>query len=289
MAKSESPLKWTGGKTRLLPVLRSYLPETCKDFYEPFFGGGALYFNYGFKCRGQAYLNDICRPLMNAYQQLSKNHVQVLDRVSAIRNIVGYDILRAAFNFLKKAEGDLDWTEKEAINYAAHFICLNTMGFNGIYRENKKGEFNVPVGKNSKGERNTCDNLDYEKLKFCGRLLAGVVMESKPFSPWPFGDARPGLGDVLFCDPPYAKEFSNYSKEGFSMDDHKVLNAVGLAAASQGATVIICGSNNSASHEIYGQPTHVVTLQRTIGNFSQSEKKRGKAEEALWVFNGRKP
>ncbi len=282
MAKSNVPFVWAGGKTRLLPVLRSYLPETCNDFYEPFFGGGALYFNYGFGCRGQAYLNDICHPLMNAYQQLGKNHREVLELIEQFGH-GSYESIKDDFNEIKLGP---DY-EKGAV-YAALFICLNTMCFNGIYRENKKGEFNVPVGKNSKGERNTCDNLDYEKLRYCGRLLESVVIESKPFSPWPFGDARPGPGDVLFCDPPYAKEFSNYSKEGFSMDDHKVLNAQAFAAASQGATVIVCGSNNSSSHEIYGPPTHVVTLQRTIGNFSQSEKSRGKAEEALWIFNGRK-
>ncbi len=283
------PFKYAGGKTRLLPVLRSYLPETCHNYWEPFLGGGALYFDYGWRCTGTAFLGDINHPLINAYQ-----HIQAcLDEVlGALTNLgeTPYEGIRAQFNALKSQfESGTGWTDEDCVNFAALFIALNHLCFNGLYRENKKGEFNVPVGKDSHGVRRTLGTLKLDVLAEASQKLNRSLTNINwvPFYPYspPF---LPQKGDVWFADSPYLKEFSNYDKSGFGVDDHKRLCSMGHAIAANGATVIICGSNNSASHEIYGQPTHVVTLQRTVGNFSQSEKSRGKAEEALWIFNGRK-
>lgn len=268
--KKTSPIKWVGSKYRILPTILSYLPTESINFFEPFFGGGTVFFEYGFRARKHVFINDLNLPLMNMYREIRDNCQIVLELVEEYSN-GRYEDIRDEFNLQKNTT---------STELAALFICLNTMCFNGVYRENKQGNFNVPVGKNTKGHRNTCDNLDYERFRFAGRLLAGVEITNSSFNPWPFS-ATPGLGDVVFYDPAYLKEFSQYDKSGFTADDHKALAAQALIHAESGATVIVCGSNNDASRAIYGEPTKVVELSRTVGH-----SKRKKATEAIWVYNG---
>lgn len=269
--KSFSPLKWVGGKTRLAPDILPLLPPQPENYFEPFFGGGALFFAYGYKAKKQVFINDINLPLMNTYRMLaSSDRDSLLTLVEEIGH-GAYETIRDRFNEIKDQPG---------IESAAHFIVVNTMCFNSVYRENKKGKFNVPVGKNSKGHRNTCDSLDYDALRFAGRLMQGIHIENGSFTPWPF-PVNPGKGDVVFFDPAYLKEFSQYNKSGFTVDDHKTLHTQALEHAANGATVIVCGSNNDASQAIYGQPTKVVALARTVGH-----SKRKQATECLWVYNG---
>lgn len=283
MAKSFSPLKWVGSKSRLVPELLSFLPEIPVGYYEPFAGGASLYFAYGQRATGIRCLNDICSPLMNAYTQIRDNLDKVL---SAIANAyqTPYEVIRFQFNELKKIE--IKHTEEDRILYAALFIAINFLGFNGLYRENKKGELNVPEGKDSKGRKRSLGTIEVSKWIDACEALRDTELLNKPFSPWPFS-STPGLGDVVLFDSPYLKEFSGYNKEGFTSDHHLLLCAQATAIARKGATVIVCGSNNDASREIYGEPTRVVSLQRTVGNFKNSNKKRGKAEEALWVWNSK--
>lgn len=289
--KSSSPIRFVGGKTRLLPILKEYLPAHPRRYFEPFVGGGALFFDYGWRAE-ESFLNDINFPLINAYRMMGSeitiasifHHLDPDNTRSFFHE--KYEYIKTTFNEYKLAfaEGATNWPDSDKAKFAALFLAINHLCFNGVYRENKKGEFNVPVGKNSKGERRTLDTLDFDALRTAGKKLSNACIACGSFSPWPWSE-KPGKGDVLLMDSPYLQEFSSYNKSGFTADDHKVLNAQAFAAAASGATVIVCGSNNAASHEIYGKPTRVVTLSRTVGNFSMSEKNRGKAEEALWIFN----
>jgi DNA adenine methylase len=288
VAKSFSPLRYVGGKSRLVPILLEYLPETPKNYFEPFCGSGALFFAYGFKATERTYLNDINYALMNAFGVMSQNINSLL---AALTNLgdTSYLNLRTQYNTLKvRIETEKLWSDEDREVLAALFIALNHLCFNGVYRENKKGEFNVPVGKNAEGIERTLGSLDTNALVEAGNKLKGANIRWGSFTPWPF-DKTPGPSDVAVFDPPYLKEFSGYDKSGFAADQHILLAAQAGAIAKKGATVIVCGSNNAASHEIYGKPTRVVTLARTVGNFSESDKKRGPAEEALWIYNPRSP
>jgi DNA adenine methylase len=282
-----SPFRFVGGKSRLVPTLLDYLPERPYNYYEPFCGGGSLFFAYGYKCQSKAYLSDVNRPLMNAYAQLRDRLDEVL---SALTNLgdTPYNTIRAQFNEAKvHSENPFpgqSWTEEDSVNYAALFIAINHLCFNGVYRENKKGEYNVPVGRNAVGVERTLGSLSIDSLVETSSKLMHTMLLSSSFTPWPYG-SLPGKGDVYIADPPYLKEFSSYNREGFNADHHILLAAQAGAIAKRGATVIVCGSNNEASHEIYGKPTRVVTLARNVGNFSESDKKRGPAEEALWIMN----
>jgi DNA adenine methylase len=281
--KSFSPIRFVGGKTRLVPTLLEYLPETCNRYWEPFCGGAALFFAYGYKAK-QAYLSDINHPLINTY-----DHMQcALDEVlSALTNLeeTPYDRVRDQFNQLKSHFESCQpgqWTEEDGVNYAALFIAINHLCFNGVYRENKSGGFNVPVGRNSKGEARLLSSLKIDDFVEASKKLKKAQVMYSSFSPWPWSPFNtPEQGDVWFADSPYLDEFSSYTKDGFGPDQHKLIYEQALAHAANGATVIVCGSNNDASRAIYGEPTIVVELSRTVGH-----SKRKKATEALWVWNG---
>lgn len=290
--KSPSPIRWVGSKARFLNVkqtksgerlfdLLDYLPATCNNYFESFCGGGAVFFEYGHKCTGRAYLNDINAHLMNTFECLGQYREEVLFELNLLKNAT-YEFIKQRFNTHK---GEIEirnwWDEQERCEMAALFIALNHLNFNGVYRENKKGQYNVPIGKDSKGIARCLDTLNLDKLVEAGEKLekSQAFVTWGSFNPWPF-DVRPQAGDVVVFDPPYIDEFSQYDKSGFTADDHKILNAQVFAAAASGATVLLCGSDNAVSREIYGEPTKVVELSRTVGH-----SKRGKATEAFWLFN----
>lgn len=277
--KTVSPLRWVGGKTRLFPNIIKYLPD-CEDannYYEPFVGSGAIFFMYGYLFEN-AYLNDICQPLINAYAELkSVSTLDPWDRPkyeSFLFDFMENDYfeIRSMFNDFR--EGG----EVLGPRMAALFIALNHLCFNGVWRENKKGKFNVPVGKDSKGKPRLLTSLDFDKLDTAGNRLGNAFLSALSFDEWAANHTL-GRGDVGLFDPPYLREFSQYNKDGFTVDMHRNLQAYCRTSADNGATVVICGSNNEASHAIYGQPTEVIELQRTVGH-----SKRGKATEALYVY-----
>lgn len=278
--KTASPYRWIGGKTRLYPNILKYLPdvEEVKGYYEPFVGSGAVFFLYGWLCE-TAYLNDICQPLMNAYSELKS--VSTLDPwnrpkfESCLFDLMEstYEEIRAEFNGLRSETGAILGPQGAAL-----FIALNHLCFNGVWRENKKGLYNVPVGKNAKGEPRLLTTLDFEKLDGAGDKLGNAFLSALSFDAWA-ANTTLGKGDVLFADPPYLNEFSQYNKDGFTVDNHKALASYCRASAENGSTVIVCGSNNQASWDVYGESTEVIELSRTVGN-----SKRKKATEALYVY-----
>ncbi len=278
--KTVTPLRWVGGKTRLFPNIIKYLPD-CEDannYYEPFVGSGAIFFMYGHLLEN-AYLNDICQPLMNAYMELKaestldpwtpgKHYIELCELME-----LSYEEIKDRFNSKRSSDGSI-----HGPGGAALFIALNYMGFNGVWRENKKGLYNVPAGKDSKGKPRLLTFIDQEKLYTAGQRLKNAFLSALSFDEWAAKHTL-GPGDVGVFDPPYLREFSQYNKDGFTVDNHRSLQAYCRTSADNGATVVICGSNNEASRAIYGQPTEVIELQRTVGH-----SKRGKATEALYVY-----
>lgn len=285
MSKSPSFLRWVGSKARLLPAIKEYLPETCFNYFEPFCGGASLFFDYGYKCQGRAYLNDINYPLINTYEMLCGYPKDVKERLETTFRHASYDLIRNQFNDYKKSFESLgQWGTLERIEFAALFIALNHLCFNGVYRENKKGEFNVPLGTDSKKNPRTMDSFNKDKLSEAIEKLrtTNLCLTYQSFFPWQFL-GMPERNDVVFYDSPYLNEFSQYDKSGFTSEDHEHLCEQATSIAQSGATVIVCGSNNDASRAIYGTPTKVIELSRTVGH-----SKRKKATECLWVYNGRR-
>jgi DNA adenine methylase len=270
----------------MLPFIYKHLPASditglplpCARYFEPLVGGGAMFFDYGWQAN-QALLNDLNKPLMDAYRCL-KDYFTALEigvKDDADRS---YNDLRAYFNAERKAN-----TENPLV-LGPLFVMLNHLCFNGLWRENKSGGFNVPRGTQGSGPNErprSLATIDWDHLKLAGeRLQSAQLAHGDCLIAWPW-EALPGLGDVVSYDPPYAGEFSNYDAKAFTLDHHRALRDQAQRGADNGATVIVCGSNNEWSWKIYGKPTEVVSVRRTVG-----ASLRGDATEALYVFAAHK-
>ena len=201
-------LKWAGGKTQLLPEINKRLPKQFNTYYEPFFGGGPLLFSL---LPSSAVINDLNYELMNVYKCIKHDTqfpklLKELDRHQSLHSKSYYYLIR-----------DLDcspyyknWRDYER---AARTIYLNKTCFNGLYRVNKKGHFNTPIGTEKYKKLYDLDNITnmHEYLKnnnvkiLCGSYSSAVK------------DAK--AGDFVYFDPPYDYQdgdgFTSYSADGF--------------------------------------------------------------------------
>ncbi len=251
-------LKWAGGKRQLLPQLRSYYPEQFARYIEPFLGSGAVFFdllNAG-RLRGRrAKLADLNPDLVGCYHAVRDDVEEViralggLAREHARRGTDFYYSVRERFNRARGAGGLRGLYTPEM---AAMLIYLNRTGFNGLFRQNQDGEFNVPAGR-------------YVNPRICDapqlRLVAsawqqrGVTIELASFD----GTlAEAGRGDFVYCDPPYAAlsrtaSFAHYTAGGFTAFDQIRLQQAVIMAARRGAVVVV--SNSSAPEIVAGYST----------------------------------
>lgn len=276
------PFRWVGGKGRLLGTLETFLPaKPVRRYFEPFMGGGAFFYKYGHAAT-ECYLSDVCAPLMNAYEWLQTDFESLRQLLEELKTADYYKI-RESFNTNRAVGKQMGRAFNNELRAAAEFIALNHMCFNGVYRENSKGEFNVPQGKKGSGAAARCvtlDSLYMDNLYKAAVMLDGCHMAACTFDKTPSHWPIPGLGDLEFLDPPYLAEYSQYNENGFGEAEHVALRAQVRDHVQRGATVILCNSNNALTRSIFGTPTHVVQVQRTVGNSL-----RGSATEAIYVFN----
>jgi DNA adenine methylase len=194
-------LKWAGGKRQLLPELLARLPAAFAEsfgsgsplsgcrYHEPFVGGGALFFalsGRGTIAPGSARLSDINPELINAYQV-------VRDRVETLIDLL--EVFRNEEDFFYEVRGQKTCT-LNPIQRAARLIYLNKTCFNGLFRENRRGHFNVPYGHYA-----TAHFCAANELRAASRALRGVTIEVSPFESLA---ERTRPGDFVYCDPPYA-------------------------------------------------------------------------------------
>ena len=209
-------IKWPGGKRQLLPTITELMPKGIGSYYEPFIGGGALFFSshpYG------STINDLNSALMATYLQIKINADAVCDAMDRIQTEYNslpsknekdayYYQLRDSFNH--RTLSSLHTPEMAAI-----FIFLNKAGFNGLYRVNRDGKFNVPSAHK--------DNIHLyarENIKSMSALLSDTCLQCGDFIS---GYASAKRGDFVLFDPPYYGTFDNYQEGGFSEADHKAL------------------------------------------------------------------
>lgn len=269
-------IRWVGGKRRLFPDIRALIGGDPKMtyYYEPFVGGGAVFFEFG-RLAAQSEISDININLMDTYSAIQQSPDLVIDIIRSLKD-QSYATLKQAFNSNAKIA---------QCKTAALFLMLNHLCFNGLYRVNKRGEFNVPIGKNGStllgtNRPRTMDDFPYEAIEQASSCLRHTIIRACTF-----GQALRNIHidpghTLVFCDPPYLKEFSGYDKSGFTKVHHAELAHVAGELRDKGAYVIVCGSDNPESRQIYGTPAAVVELNRTVG-----AGQRGKANEALYVFS----
>ena len=265
--KARPFLKWAGGKSQILPELLQRLPESFRDYHEPFIGGGALFFALVASDRFRhAHLSDINGPLIEAYLGV-KNEVEgVMEALGRHKNQSEY--------FYKVRATDVDaLTPAER---TARLIYLNKTCFNGLYRENRKGLFNVPFGryKNPK-------ILDEPNLRAVAFALQSVTIDRRHFSSI-LGGAR--RGDLVYFDPPYhpvssTASFTSYDRNDFGPKDQEQLRDTFASLASRGVHVMLSNSDTEFIRELYEEFTvEQVFATRAINSKAD---RRGKVAELI--------
>ena len=255
-------LRWAGGKRRLADLIIEAFPETfdakSNNYFEPFLGGGAIVFaladsNRDFGISGKnLYLNDSNPDLITTYKVVKNNVEALTKRLSRL----SLDTSKEAYEKIR-ASKPLDDVSK-----AARFIYLNKTCFNGLWRVNSKGDFNVPWGKLKKPHI-----YDEDHLLACSKWLKGSHLTRGDFTK---SLERANRGDIVYFDPPYipltaSANFSKYSKDDFSIRDHERLAELISKLKKRGVCVILSNSDTSLSREIFGQ---VLTLRQISVNRS---------------------
>lgn len=258
-------LRWAGGKRRLAPLMLELVADTIDEiegqFYDPFLGGGAIPFAIASEDSLDVplVLSDINKVLIDAYLCVQSMNSEFLDELLRIQtefdmyeNELVYNELRMQFN---------QSLDSDEVKQAARFLALNTTCFNGLWRENSSGEFNVPFGKVSQPAI-----FDLDGLSICSHKLAKSRISCSGFI-----DALAPVraGDVVLLDPPYipltsTSSFSAYHGSGFGIEEHKALANEITRVINLGADVILCNSFTPMTVDIYGS-TGLVLQSHLVG------------------------
>jgi DNA adenine methylase len=255
-------VKWAGGKARLAPLIAESLPGAPNRYFEPFAGGGAVFFEL--ESRGllrDATLNDLNGALAEAYTVV-RDEVEAL--IAALRPISRLYLEhpqheRAAMFYRIRREPAGDPIER-----AARLIFLNRTCFNGLFRVNRRGEFNVPHGTYSKPRI-----LDSTRLREASRALESTTITSLDFEEL---CEQPGAGDFVYLDPPYqplsaTASFTSYTGQSFTADDQRRLAECVRRISERGALVMVSNSAHPFIEEIYdGFHQRRVKMSRAINS-----------------------
>ncbi len=279
--KAKPFAKWAGGKRQLLPKILPFIPEQLKSatYYEPFIGAGALFFELAHGERFyDAVIADVNTDLMEVYTVIRDSVEELIPNLKAHKerhNLKHYEATRDLEAFTL---GTMLPVER-----AARMIYLNRTGWNGLHRVNKLGRNNVPMGKyknptvcNKRNLRAVSAALRYQvKILACDFATAVEII---------------GPGDVCYFDPPYlpregSDNFTTYTKEGFSYDDHARLAKLAVELVRQGVTVIASNSDAAAVRDLWGKPFEIHTVQATR-RINRDGTKRGPVTEILAVAKG---
>ncbi len=261
-------LRWPGGKRWLTPLIEKRIRAlSVKRYFEPFLGGGAFFFHFGFQ---GSVLTDINPELINVYIQVRDKAEELVDHLKV------FEVDAECFYRLRRTCGGSE------LERAARFLFLNRTAFSGMYRLNRLGQFNVPYG----GGARTHHGLWTRGLlvKAAG-ILNGCLLESCDFEE---SLSRVGGEDLVYCDPTYTVTHNNngfrrYNECNFTWRDQERLAVTCRRAAKAGATVVVSNAFHQEVAALYDDFEKIV-LER-ITNLCPKVPSRGKTREYLFVAN----
>lgn len=253
-------VKWAGGKRQLLSQIKERMPEKYNNYFEPFVGGGAVAFEL---LPEKALINDINKALINAYKQICDAPDAFLKTVNNLDAEMWEDgkkyyySLREHYNDkLMKAEYDVE--------LAALFVFINKHCFNGLYRVNGKGLFNVPYNNSRRV------SVDEGAIRDISKYLQGISIIDGDFEEACKGAKK---GDFIFIDSPYAPlnptSFESYTKEGFDIESHRRLARLYDELTERGCYCMLTNHNTELINELYGNKDYkidVVSVKRMINS-----------------------
>lgn len=262
--KAKPFIKWVGGKRQLLPELRKRLPSSFGTYHEPFVGGGALFFDLA---PSSAIISDTNERLVRTYRAIRDD----VERVISTLETMPHE--SETFARLRSAFVD-DWEDYQV---AAWFIRTNRSGYNGLYRVNASGRFNVAFC-----ERNTSTRIDFDVIRACSAALQGIEIQCEHFARVL---TRAKTNDLVYFDPPYvplsaSSNFTAYTSEGFDLAEQVKLRDVARELKRRGVHVLLSNSSAPLVGTLYsdGFTLDHVDASRAINSDGA---KRGKVAEVL--------
>lgn len=253
-------VKWAGGKRQLLPQIKERLPEKYNNFYEPFVGGGAVTFEL---LPENALINDINKALINTYLQIRDVPEEFLREVHKLDEEMWEDGKEYYYSLREHYNDKLMKTEFD-VELAALFVFINKHCFNGLYRVNGKGLFNVPY--NNSRRLSVEDNSIMEISEY----LKTVTIIDGDFE---VACKKAKKKDFIFIDSPYAPlnptSFESYTKEGFDVESHKRLAKLFDELTQRGCYCMLTNHNTDFINELYGGKGYkidVVSVKRMINS-----------------------
>lgn len=275
--ETDSPkpfLQWVGGKREMIKQYSPHFPVEYKRYWEPFLGGGALFFALS---PNKSIVNDNNPELIRSYEAVRDYPEEVIDLLALLRRKHSKDLYMAIRSIDRKIDILKDLKPYEI---AARMIYLNQTCFNGVYRVNKQGQFNVPIG--SSLNRVICDP---EAIRKASKVLKGARIECVDFETL-LKEAE--KDDFVYLDPPYYpvsqySDFTRYTKEKFYKHDQERLRDVFTALAEKGCYVMLSNSNAEYVRELYSD-FNIIEVS-SGRNLNSKSDKRGKITELLITSN----
>ena len=232
-------VKWVGGKRQLMFELLKNMPKSHNRYFEPFVGGGALFFELQPE---DAYISDMNEELINLYSVVRDNVYDL------ILDLSKHEVSKEYFLEIRNIDRTKKYNKLTNVQRASRFIYLNRTCFNGLYRVNSQGQFNVPFGyyKNPR-------ILDADNLLNCSELLKKTEIICADFSEIL---NKVKKGDFVYFDPPYVplnetSSFTSYTKDGFNIDMQFKLKEVCDELDSMGVMFMLSNSDTKFVNELY--------------------------------------
>lgn len=253
-------VKWAGGKRQLIPQIRERMPEKYNDYYEPFIGGGAVIFDL---LPANALINDINKALINTYRTICNEPDAFLIEVNRLDNDMWEDGKKYYYSIREHYNDKLMRSEYD-VELAALFVFINKHCFNGLYRVNGKGLFNVPYNNSRRV------SVDEDVIIATSEYLRGVTIIDGDFEQ---ACKNAKKGDFVFIDSPYAPlnptSFESYTKEGFDIESHKRLAKLYDELTARGCYCMLTNHNTELINDLYGNKGYtidVVSVKRMINS-----------------------
>jgi len=257
-------LRWVGGKAKLVPAIREWLPYQWRYYHEPFVGSGALFFSL---VPHSAYLSDLNNRLTVTYGAIQRD----LDAVLGSLRVYAEMYTKHGEAFYYHVRDTIDPDTMDSHELAAWFVFMNKTCFNGIYRVNGDGRYNVPAGKFA----NPPTVCDEETLRAAKSALGGATIINSDFRAT---EERAVAGDFVYCDSPYVPtsetaDFTAYTKEGFGLAQQIALRDMAVRLKKKGVYVLLSNSDTPRVRGLYAG-FEIREIQRGGGLNSDTEKRQ---------------
>jgi DNA adenine methylase len=263
-------LKWAGGKTRLLARILPHVPETFDNYHEPFLGGGAMFFAVRERATGTAHLHDLSDVLVNVWLHVRDDPSALLEALEYYREHDSKDF----FYEQRTAEPDT------RVEQAARFIYLNQTAWNGLWRVNRWGQFNVPWG------QRPFRGLDEDVMYRTSDALIGATVTADDFRATL---EKPRAGDFVYLDPPYlplsdTSKFFLYTEKRFRAPDLAELASICTDLTERGVSWIMSNRDTEQVRELFGDHTIVrFTTRRSVAAQNRRDVEAAHSPEALVI------